>query len=57
MTEPISYLTDNAATRDRARPPRSAGTWLTLVLVWGAGLLVWALYISAILYAFFRVML
>ena len=56
MTDPISYASDND-TRREARPTRSAGTWVKLLLMWGVGLVVWLLYIVAILYAFFRVML
>ncbi len=56
MTQPISYVSDDE-TRRGARPPRSAGMWIKLLLVWGAGLITWALYIVIILYAFFRVML
>ncbi|WP_428937906.1 hypothetical protein [Fontivita pretiosa] len=29
-----------------ARPKRSAGTWLVLIVVWMVGLAVWAVYIS-----------
>ena len=56
MTQPIPYVSDDETRRD-ARPPRSAGTWVKLFLVWTAGLIVWAVYIVIILYAFFRVIL
>jgi hypothetical protein len=56
VTQPIPYVSDDE-TRREARPPRSAGTWAKLLLVWGVGLVIWALYIVAILYVFFRVML
>ena len=56
MTEPIPYVSDDA-THTNPPPPRSAGTWVKLLLVWGAGLIVWAFYIAVILYVFFRVML
>ena len=32
------------------RPKRSPGKWLALLLVWGIGLLVWILYVIAIVY-------
>jgi hypothetical protein len=56
VNEPISYVSEDATRRD-ARPPRSAGMWAKLLIVWSVGFVVWALYVSAILYAFFRVML
>ena len=56
MTQPIPYVSDDETRRD-ARPPRSAGTWLKLLLVWGAGLVSWTIYIVLILYVFFRVMM
>jgi hypothetical protein len=56
VTEPIGYVSDDETRRD-ARPPRSAGMWAKLFLVWTAGLVVWAVYIVIILYAFFRVIL
>ena len=55
MTEPIPYVSDDE-THANPRPPRSTGTWVKLLLVWGAGLIVWAFYIAIILYVFFRVM-
>ena len=38
-------------------PPkkRPLSQWLTLLAVWSAGLVVWAIYIVALLYLFFRV--
>ncbi|HEV2296715.1 MAG TPA: hypothetical protein VGR35_22935 [Tepidisphaeraceae bacterium] len=56
MTEPIHYVSDDAARRD-ARPPRSPAMWLKLLLVWGAGLVSWMIYIAIILYVFFRLIL
>ena len=56
MTQPIPYVSDDQ-TRRQTRPPRSAGVWAKLLLVWGAGLVVWAVYIALILYAFFWLML
>ncbi len=56
MTRPISYVSDDE-TRRQARPPRSAAMWIKLLIVWGAGLIVWGFYIVLILYAFFYVML
>lgn len=56
MTQPIPYLSDDETRRD-ARPPRSAGMWVKLLLVWGAGLVAWTFYIAIILYLFFRVTL
>jgi len=56
VTQPISYVSEDE-TRRQARPPRSAGMWAKLLLVWGAGFVAWGFYIVVILYAFFRVML
>ena len=56
VTQPIPYVSDDD-TRREARPPRSPGMWLKLLLVWAAGLMSWAIYIIAILYIFFRVIL
>lgn len=56
MAKPILYVSDHE-TRCDARPPRSAGTWVKLLLVWGAGLVSWVVYIAIILYLFFRVVL
>ena len=56
VTQPIPYVSDDETRRD-ARPPRSPGMWTKLLLIWIAGLVVWAFYIVIILYAFFRVVL
>ncbi len=56
MTQPISYVSDDK-TRHTARPPRSARTWIKLLLAWGAGLVSWTIYIALILYVFFRIIL
>ena len=56
MTHPIPYVSDDQTRRD-ARPPRSAGTWAKLLLVWTAGLVAWTIYIIVLLYAFFRIIL
>ncbi len=56
MTQPIPYVSEDE-TRRQARPPRSAAMWIKLLIVWGAGLVVWGFYIVLILYAFFQVML
>jgi hypothetical protein len=56
VTEPIPYVSDDEA-HANPRPPRSAGTWVRLLIVWGAGLIVWAFYIAVILYVFIRVIL
>ena len=55
MNDPIAYASTDD-TRREARPGRTTGTWVKLVLVWGTGLLVWTVYIAVILYGFFRVM-
>lgn len=55
VTQPMNYVSDDEARRS-ARPPRSAGMWVKLLLVWGAGVVMWAIYIVAILYALFRMM-
>lgn len=44
----LSYAQDEA-------PRRTAGTWVKLLLVWTIGLMVWALYISGIVFVFFRI--
>jgi hypothetical protein len=39
----------------RRTPRRSLGTWLILWLVWGVGLIVWALYVVVIVVAAVRI--
>ena len=43
----------------RDTPPdaqrRSLGTWAMLLVIWSIGLLVWAVYIIAAVYLFFRI--
>jgi len=56
VTQPMNYVSDDE-TRQQARPRRSVGMWVKLLLVWSAGLVAWAIYIVAILYVFFRVMM
>jgi hypothetical protein len=34
---------------------RSLGTWAMLLVIWSIGLLVWAVYIGAAVYLFFRI--
>lgn len=55
LAQPIPYVSDDQTRRD-ARPPRSPGMWVKLLLVWAAGLVSWLIYIIVILYLFFRVM-
>ena len=56
MTEPISYASDND-TRREARPTRTLGTWVRLLIVWTTGLVVWMFYVLIIAYIFGRIFL
>jgi hypothetical protein len=42
---------------DAPNPPsRPASKWFALLIVWAIGLIVWGLYLIAMVYAFFRLM-
>ena len=42
-------------TLERRTPRRSLGAWLVLWLVWGVGLIVWALYVVVIVVAVMKI--
>jgi heme/copper-type cytochrome/quinol oxidase subunit 2 len=51
---PLNYASKNAADVSAARPGRSAGKWLILLVVWLVGLIVWVVYIAMMIYVFFK---
>ena len=53
---PLEYAgRDTPADTATAAARRTLGTWVFLLLIWSLGLIVWALYIAAAIYLFFRV--
>jgi hypothetical protein len=53
MNEPPLQYAGRDTPADAER--RTLATWLILLTVWTAGLIVWALYIVAAIYLFFRI--
>lgn len=53
MNEPPLEYAGRDTPADAGR--RTFSTWLILLAVWTAGLVMWALYIIAAIYLFFRV--
>ena len=57
-SEPLPYRSGRDAAREpKLAPPRSVRTWILLTAVWGVGLGVWVVYLVAIGFLVFRVLL
>lgn len=51
---PDEHHRDPSGPLPESTPVRPAARWLILAVVWGAGMAVWLLYLSAILYMLFK---
>lgn len=58
-SEPLPYRSGRDAARGEPKlaPPRTVRTWLLLATVWTIGLGVWVVYLVAIGFVVFRVLL
>ncbi|HEY7090607.1 MAG TPA: hypothetical protein VH518_21085 [Tepidisphaeraceae bacterium] len=51
MPDPVDY---KSPATDAPHPKRSLATWLILIAVWIAGIIMWAVYVTAVVLLLFR---
>ena len=52
---PLEYAGPRTPADTPTAARRTLGTWAMLLIIWSIGLLVWAVYIAAAIYLFFRI--